>query len=140
MHESIAPSFSRPACIAHTVAMLLHGYWAIYDPPSTSLLYATHHTTLVITTSCKGQSESRLLWRAFEEVPAGLGFTPNRYIYICTITETLCGSDIIVCVCSVWVPCGALPSQGGSPAGPSPLCGCGSPAGSSPPVFPVPPR
>jgi len=23
----------RPACIAHTAAILLHGYWAMYDPP-----------------------------------------------------------------------------------------------------------
>ena len=44
----------------------------------------------------------------------------------------------IVCVCSMWVPCVALPSGGGSSVGPSPLCGsplwvpcagplCGSP-------------
>jgi len=32
-----------------------------------------------------------------------------------------------VCVCSVWVPCVALPSGGGSSAGSSPLCG--SPVG-----------
>jgi len=48
-------SFFRPACTAHTVALLLHGYARIYDPPSTFLLYATHHTILVITISCKGQ-------------------------------------------------------------------------------------
>ena len=46
--------------------------------------------------------------------------------------------DICVCVCSVWVPCVALPPGGGSSVGPSPLCGspvwvpcagplCGSP-------------
>jgi len=28
-----------------------------------------------------------------------------------------------VCVCSVWGPCVALPSGGGSSVGPSPLCG-----------------
>jgi len=44
----------------------------------------------------------------------------------------------VVCVCSVWVPCVALPSGGGSSVGPSALCGspvwvpcagplCGSP-------------
>jgi len=55
LHESIVLSFSRRACIAHTVATLLHGSWAIYDPPSTSVLYAIHHITLVITISCKGQ-------------------------------------------------------------------------------------
>jgi len=40
-----------------------------------------------------------------------------------------------VCVCSVWVPCVALPSGGGSSAGSSPLCG--SPVGGvlSPLVF-----
>ena len=53
MRESIVPLFLRPACIAHTVAILLHDYWAIYDPPSTSLLDAIHHTLLVITS--KGQ-------------------------------------------------------------------------------------
>ena len=55
MHKSIVLSFFQRACIAHTVAILLHGYWAIYDPPSTSLWYAIHHTILVITISCKGQ-------------------------------------------------------------------------------------
>jgi len=55
VHESIVLSFSRPACIAHTVAILLHDYSAIYDPPSNSLWYAIHHTILVITISCKGQ-------------------------------------------------------------------------------------
>jgi len=60
VHESILiPSFFRPACTAHTVAVLLHDYWAIYDPPSTSLLYATHHTILVITISCRDQSPMR---------------------------------------------------------------------------------
>ena len=41
--------------IAHTVAILLHGYWAIDNPPSTSLLYAIHLTRLVMTISCNGQ-------------------------------------------------------------------------------------
>jgi len=35
-----------------------------------------------------------------------------------------------VCVCSVWVPCVALPSGGGSSLGSSPLCG--SPVGGVP--------
>jgi len=45
---------------------------------------------------------------------------------------------VLVCVCSVWVPCVALPSGGENSVGPSPLCGspvwvtcagplCGSP-------------
>jgi len=50
---------------------------------------------------------------------------------------------IWLCVCSMWVPCVALPSGGGSSVGPSPLCGspvrvpcvgplCGSPLCGSP--------
>ena len=53
VHESIVLSFFRPACIAHAVAILFHDYWAIYDPPSTSLLFAIHLTLLIITISCK---------------------------------------------------------------------------------------
>jgi len=33
VHESVVRSFFRRACIARTVAILLHGYWAVYDPP-----------------------------------------------------------------------------------------------------------
>ena len=29
VHESIVLSFLEPTCIAHTVAILLHDYWAI---------------------------------------------------------------------------------------------------------------
>ena len=35
-HAEIPP----PTCIGHTVALLLYGYCAIYDPPPTPLLYA----------------------------------------------------------------------------------------------------
>jgi len=56
VHEPIVLSFFRPACIAHTGAILLHGYWAIYDPPPDPLVYAMHHTILAIAKSCKGQS------------------------------------------------------------------------------------
>jgi len=55
VHESIVLSFFWPACIAHTVAILLHNYWAIYDPPPTSFVYAIHHRIVVIAISCKGQ-------------------------------------------------------------------------------------
>jgi len=54
VYESIVLTFVRLACVAHTVVILLHDYWAIYDPPSTSFVYAIHHTILVITISCKG--------------------------------------------------------------------------------------
>jgi len=33
LHESIVLSFFRPACIARTVAIPSHAYWAIYAPP-----------------------------------------------------------------------------------------------------------
>jgi len=62
VHESIVLSFLPPTYIAHTVAILLHDHWAIYDPPSTSLLYAMHHTLLAITISCKGQEYHGGYW------------------------------------------------------------------------------
>jgi len=54
-NETNLVSFLPPICIAHTVAVLLHDFRAVYDPPSTSLVCAIHHTILVITVSCKGQ-------------------------------------------------------------------------------------
>jgi len=56
MHESIVLSFLPPTHTAHTVAIPLHDWWPIYDPSSTSLVYAIHYTILVITISCKGQA------------------------------------------------------------------------------------
>jgi len=53
VHESIVLSFLPPICIGHTVAILLRASWAVYDPSSTSLLYALHHTILVKTISCE---------------------------------------------------------------------------------------
>ena len=51
------PFIFRPACIAHSVAILLHDYWAIYDPaPASPLLYFIYNTLLLITISCKGQA------------------------------------------------------------------------------------
>jgi len=55
VHESNLLSFLAPPCIPHTVAILLHNDCAVYDPPSTSIMYAIQHTILVITISCKGQ-------------------------------------------------------------------------------------
>ena len=34
VHESTILSFPAPACIFHPGAILLHDYWAVYDPPS----------------------------------------------------------------------------------------------------------
>jgi len=56
VHESTILSSPAPTCIAHPGAILLRGYWAVYNlPPPTSRVYALHHTLLVITKSCKGQ-------------------------------------------------------------------------------------
>ena len=44
--------------IAHTIALLVHDYYAIYDLTSTPLVYSIHHTILVMTISCIGQSTS----------------------------------------------------------------------------------
>jgi len=54
-------SLPPPTCIAHNVAIRLHDYWAIYDLPSTSPLYAIHHKILLITISCEGQGVVRLV-------------------------------------------------------------------------------
>jgi len=34
-------------CIAHTLAILLHNYSAMHDPPPTPRLYVIHHTMLI---------------------------------------------------------------------------------------------
>jgi len=53
--ESIIRVLTPPTCTAYPIAILLHDYCVIYDPPPTPLLYAIHHTILVMTISCKGQ-------------------------------------------------------------------------------------
>jgi len=55
VHESNILLSPPPTCISHAVAIRLHDYWAVYDNSSTPLLYAIHHTRLVITISCNGQ-------------------------------------------------------------------------------------
>jgi len=56
VHESNLLLFLPPICIAHPVAILLHNCRAVNNPLSTLRLYAMHHTIVVITTSCKGQT------------------------------------------------------------------------------------
>ena len=53
--ESIILVLLPPTCKAYPIAILLHDFCAIYDPPPTPLLYAIRHTILVMTISCKGQ-------------------------------------------------------------------------------------
>jgi len=54
----VHPVSAPPTRIAHTIALLLHAYCAIYDPPPTALVYAIHHTILVMAISRKGQLQS----------------------------------------------------------------------------------
>ena len=62
MHESITIIFPPPTCIAHTIAILLHDLRNIRPPTRPDpLLYATHHTILVIAISCKGETLRRLV-------------------------------------------------------------------------------
>jgi len=43
-----------PTCIAHTVAILLQYYCAIFEPLPTPSPYAIHHTISCMAISCKG--------------------------------------------------------------------------------------
>ena len=54
MRESILPVLPS-SCNAYPIAMLLHDLCTIYAPLPTPLVYAIHHTTLVMAISCKGQ-------------------------------------------------------------------------------------
>jgi len=59
VHESSIPSLPPSSCAAHTVAILLQYYCALYNAPPTALLYAIHHTILLMAISCKGQGGVR---------------------------------------------------------------------------------
>jgi len=39
-------------CIVHTIAIRLRDYRTIYAPPPTLLVYAMHHTILIMAVSC----------------------------------------------------------------------------------------
>ena len=43
MHIPIVLSVFRPACIAPTVAIRLHDYWAVYDPPLDLPVYTPYN-------------------------------------------------------------------------------------------------
>jgi len=58
VHESIICVLPPSTCIARSIAILLHVYCPIYvrrplDPP---VVYAIHHTILVMAISCKGRT------------------------------------------------------------------------------------
>jgi len=63
-HESIILLSPPPTCIGPTIATRVHDYCAIYDALPTPLLYAIHHTILVIAISCKGQRALHPLFTA----------------------------------------------------------------------------
>jgi len=54
MHESIIRIPPLPTCIAHKIAIRLHDYKAIHEPPPDPRLYAIYHTILATAISCKG--------------------------------------------------------------------------------------
>jgi len=55
VHESIILLLPPHTCNAHTSAVLVHDYCAIYDSLPNPLSYSIHHTILVMAISCKGQ-------------------------------------------------------------------------------------
>jgi len=73
VHVRILPFLPLPICIAHSNAILLHDDCAIYDSPPTPLVYAIHHTQLVLAISCKGTSVSP------SAPPYRVGLSPPRY-------------------------------------------------------------
>jgi len=81
VHESNIVMFPPPTCIGQTVALLLHDYWAVYEPPPTSLLYALHHIILVITISCKGQTFPPW-WNIYHERSERWVARTSLYVYI----------------------------------------------------------
>jgi len=62
-----------PTCNTYPIAILLHGHCAIYAPPPTPPVYATHHTILVMAISCKGQGTPLALTHVES---SSLGWTP----------------------------------------------------------------
>ena len=57
--ESPSSLYCPSICNAHTIAILLHDYCAVYALPPTLPLYAIHRTILVAVISCKGQCVRR---------------------------------------------------------------------------------
>jgi len=99
VHESIILWSLPPPCIARTIAVLVHVYCAIYDPPPTPLVYAIHHTISVMTISCKGQGGRGREGGGGGAVLRGALFWFRMY--------TVCGC---VCVCGVYVCLGRCTS------------------------------
>jgi len=97
VHESMIIILPSPTCIARNIAILLYVYCALYDAPTTPLLYAIHHTILVMAISCKRPSPrfggehkpfewgwrtvrlcSPCLWGWGAAVPAAVMLCPRR--------------------------------------------------------------
>jgi len=74
------------------------------------------------TISCEGQGWDVAYTRYYFTLK--LLCTSESSVYcLPRLLQPRMGFELYVCVCSVWVPCVALPSGGGSSVGPSPLCG-----------------
>ena len=61
VHESIILLSPPPACMAHTVAVVLHVYCAIYGAPPIPLVYAIHHAISAMAISSKGRPQRHAL-------------------------------------------------------------------------------
>jgi len=80
--SSIAPP--HPHCPHYCTTM--HDYCAIYDPPPTPLLYAIHHTILVMAISC----ESQITHRSYSSTTSALrplAAAASAYMYIYIYTQ-----------------------------------------------------
>jgi len=66
--ESSSSLYCPSICNAHTIAILLHDYCAVYALPPTLPSYAIHHTILVAAISWKGQR--RDCWYLVERTPS----------------------------------------------------------------------
>jgi len=57
--ESIILVSPHPTCKAYPIAILVHDHWAIYALLPTPLLYAVHHTILVMAMQYRVEAETR---------------------------------------------------------------------------------
>ena len=79
-----------PTCNAHTVAIVVQDYCARYAPPPTLILYAIHHTILVMAILCKGQKAYQLaMWTSRPQASASAGGGGGEPVCVC----------VCVCVC-----------------------------------------
>jgi len=56
MYESILLLLPTPTYITHTITILLHNYYIIFNTPNPPYIYDTPYTILVIAITCKYQT------------------------------------------------------------------------------------